>query len=280
MFCAAPLLQQRPPGNGGRAGSYRVILTSRPETPIRYRIQSFPFAHLARCVLHRIDTLVVYRAISIYLIDKLRCISTTFLRVDQWPGAEAVDRLVQLAGHLFIWGDTADRFIYGGRAFADERVQEVLGGSYDDSAPEKRLDGIYLTVLDKSVSGYTREPENRSLLDALYTVVATIAVLAMPLDVRSLSHLTALNLGGVNKALLGLHSILDIPERDHLLNLASPRLISRLPPRYKSVQGRAVRCGREASARNPGSAVPQSHGRASLVRHLPAPSPGSTLVRS
>jgi hypothetical protein len=194
----------------------RVLLTSRPETPIRYGIQSIPSARLSRCVLHEIDLRLVDHDISIYFVDKLRGIGMTFLRDSQWPGSKAVDQLVERAGGLFIWADTAYRFIYGGRAFADERLQEVLAGSYDSSAPEKRLDSIYLTVLDKAVSACTREQENRSLFDALYTVIATMAVLATPLDVRSLSHLAALNLDGVNKALVGLHSIFDIPDSDHL----------------------------------------------------------------
>ncbi len=122
-----------------------VLLTSRPETLIRYGIQSIPSARLARCVLHKIDLRQVNRDIAIFFGDKLRGIGTTFLRDSQWPGAKVVDQLVDRAGGLFIWADTAYRFIYSGGAFADERLQEVLRGSYDGSAPEKRLDGIYLS---------------------------------------------------------------------------------------------------------------------------------------
>jgi hypothetical protein len=199
-------------GAAAKKSWLRVLLTSRPETPIRYGVQSIPSASLTRFELHEIEPPLVDRDISIYLSAKLRHIGMIFMRDPDWPGVEAVDRLVKQAGGLFIWAATAYRFIHGGRALAGSRLQAVFGRASVESAPEKSLDRIYLTVLDKAVSGYSQERETTELFEALYTVLATIAVLAMPLDVGSLSRLTALDMDGVNKALFGLHSILDISE--------------------------------------------------------------------
>ncbi len=195
--------------------SLRVLLTSRPETPIRYGILAIPSACVDRFVLHEIEPPLVDHDIAIYLEDHLRRIGTAFLRSSDWPGAETVDRLVKQAGGLFIWAATAHRFIYSGKAFATNRLQAVLKGASDDSSPQQSLDRIYLTVLDRAVSEDYQESEKSELHAALYAVLATIAVWAAPLDVISLSHLAAITPDAVDKALHGLHSILDIPDNAH-----------------------------------------------------------------
>jgi hypothetical protein len=74
------------------------------------------------------------------------------------------------------------------------------------------LDRIYLTVLGRAVSSSAfRDQEEAELRSAIYTVLATISVLAAPLDAHSLSQILARTSDKVNKALYGLHSILDIP---------------------------------------------------------------------
>ncbi len=70
-------------------------------------------------------------------------------------------------------------------------------------------------VLTKAVSGNHREREKQKLCDALYNLLATLAVLAAPLDRRSLSHLAATSSDSVNRALHKLHSIVDVPDDEH-----------------------------------------------------------------
>ncbi len=125
------------------------------------------------------------------MADNLRIVGKTFKLGSDWPSAETLRQLVQRAGRLFIWAATAYKFISEGRVLASDRLQEVLSGSYNEEAPETRLDGIYLTVLDKALSGNYREREKTELCDALHAVLASIAVLAAPLDRHSLSHLIA-----------------------------------------------------------------------------------------
>ncbi len=73
----------------------RVLLTSRPETRIRYGIQTIPQASLDRLVLHDIDPPLVDKDIAVYLTDNLRRVGDEFLNNSDWPGAEALDGLVK-----------------------------------------------------------------------------------------------------------------------------------------------------------------------------------------
>jgi hypothetical protein len=202
-------------GATGKESWLRVILTSRPETPIRYGIQAMPSAGVARFALHEIEAPLVDRDISIYFRHHLRLIGTTFLRRPDWPGASMIEQLVRQAGGLFIWAATAYRFISSGGVFANDRLQEILGGADADLAPQRSLDRIYLTVLDKAASGEYRVAERAELHTAMYTVIATITVLAAPLDQIALSRIATTTVEATQKALHGLHSILDVPDNVH-----------------------------------------------------------------
>jgi hypothetical protein len=199
-------------GATGKEAWLRILLTSRPETPIRYGIQRIPAASLARLVLHELNPPSVYRDIATYLSDNLRCLGAALMLGPCWPSQETIDRLVNQAGGLFIWAVTAYRYISRGGVFANDRLLEVLGGANDESAPQACLDRIYLTVLCKAVDGNYREREKRELHASLHTVLATIAVLAAPLDRHSLSEISATTTDVVNRALPGLQSIIHIPE--------------------------------------------------------------------
>jgi hypothetical protein len=129
-----------------------------------------------------------------------------------WPGLRTLHVLVKRAGGLFIWAATAYRYISRGKAFANERLQAVLAGVNEASSPTQSLDSIYLTVLDNVASDYHRAEEQSELTSALYDVLKTIAIMAAPVDRRSLAHLAETSCDSANKALVGLHSIIAIPD--------------------------------------------------------------------
>ncbi len=203
-------------GAVGKRSWLRVLLTSRPETPIRYGIKQIPAASLACLILHRLDPAVVDGDIATYLADNLRLAGATSRLGPDWPGAEALQQLVMRAGGLFIWAATAYRFICTeGGLLAKDRLDEVLSGVFDELVPETSLDRIYRMVLTKAVSGSHRERERQELCDALHNLLATLAVLAAPLDRESLSHLAATSSALVDRALHNLHSIVDVPDGEH-----------------------------------------------------------------
>jgi hypothetical protein len=189
-----------------------VLLTSRPETSIRFGIQNIPPASLARLALHRIAPSVIDNDISIYLAESLRRIGTAFLRDPHWPDPETLNKLVKQVGGLFIWAATTYRFIYGSGAFANDRRREILTEASDESTPERSLDRIYLTVLDKAMGRTLRQREKAEMYVTVHALLATIAVLAAPSDDISLLQLADTSFDAMNKAFHGLCSILDIPD--------------------------------------------------------------------
>jgi hypothetical protein len=189
----------------------RIFLTSRPDIPIRYGINKIPDAERWDFVLHNISPSIVDHDISIFLEHNLRTIGLDDALEPGWPGLEAIRRLVETAGGLFIWAATACRFIREG-LFVEERLRMLLERGKGPATPEEHLDGIYLTVLRNSVQpGYT-EQERQWLYGMLRKVLGSLIVLFSPLSVESLSKLLHTTKQQVDRAVKSLHAILDIPK--------------------------------------------------------------------
>jgi hypothetical protein len=202
----------------------RVLLTSRPEVPIRFGFGQVPHAEHKNVVLHDVSPPSIDHDIGLFLEDKLRTIQREHYLRAGWPGADKVMRLVLSASGLFIWAATACRFIQDGRRFADERLETILCSNHNiTAAPEKHLDQIYVTVLKGSVSADYTEEEREKHCDMLRYVLGSIVVLFSPLSAWCLSALLHLKEESVEQTLNDLHTIISIPEdRTQLLRLHHP----------------------------------------------------------
>ena len=191
----------------------RILLTSRPEIPIRYGFYQIPEAEHRDFVLHNILSPIIDHDIFIFLGYNLQIIGQERFADASWPGEEVVERLVQKASGLFIWAATACRFIQEGKRFAKRRLNMILeSNSNTITAPEKHLNDIYITVLKHSMSsGYTNE-EREELYGLLRHILGTIVILLSPLSANSLSRLLHVTEENVNQTLDELHAILDIPK--------------------------------------------------------------------
>lgn len=107
----------------------RVLITSRPEVPIRYGFCQIPDAEHRDFVLHDIEAPIVDHDISIFLDHELTSIGREQTFGAGWPGEQALRRLVLNASGLFIWAATACRFIREGRRYAAKRLSMMLDGS-------------------------------------------------------------------------------------------------------------------------------------------------------
>ncbi|OQN95387.1 hypothetical protein B0A48_18635 [Cryoendolithus antarcticus] len=196
-----------------RTVQLRVLVTSRPELPIRcgFRLitdhQGF--------VLHDTSRSCVEHDIRVYLEHEL----TEFARENGlnvvWPGETALQELVQRASGLFIWAATACCFISdGGEAFGQERLSELVQRGSARLAPEEKLDELYLVVLDKSTNQPSlREHECEEVVRTVREALAAIAALSSPLPAHSLAALLSTIDERKLRAMLGrLHSILDVPK--------------------------------------------------------------------
>ncbi|CAN9169370.1 unnamed protein product [Alternaria alternata] len=193
----------------------RVLLTSRPERPIRNGFRRIPEVKRQDVVLQNIPRSIVDHDIALLLQHDLQLTGRKLHLPADWPGAEIIAQLVQSAGGLFIWAAAACRFIRDGDRLAPERLETILRNDGEvTTAPEKLLNQIYTTVLEKSIrdQGYTIEEEHRLLIQIRY-FLGIILALCSPLSAQSLAQL--LDVGGeveVEVALEELHAILDIPD--------------------------------------------------------------------
>ena len=202
----------------------RVLLTSRPEVPIRHEFGQVADTEHKEVVLHNISPSIVDRDIRRFLECHLRIIAKECYQADDWPGAEVVSRLVQSASGLFIWAATACLFIREG-LFPDERLHILVMGSAsgDAAGPEEQLNKIYVTVLQTSVRPEYSAHERGMYYSMLKLILGSIAVLASPLSVISLGALLRVPEQKTDQMLKDLHAILNIPKnRTQPLRLHHP----------------------------------------------------------
>jgi hypothetical protein len=191
----------------------RVLLTSRPEIPIRHGFRQIPDGEHQDFVLHNMSRSIVDHDINIFFEHNLRAIQQERSLATGWPGEEIVEKLVQTACGLFIWAATACRYIHNGKRHAAKRLDTILKGSSSSSTEsEKHLDDIYTTVLGHSISSeYTAEEKEESY-GMLRLILGSIVLLSSPLSIHSLHKLLHLPKEDVVQTLEDLHSVIDIPQ--------------------------------------------------------------------
>ncbi|KAA6410460.1 MAG: hypothetical protein FRX48_05882 [Lasallia pustulata] len=206
----------------------RVLLTSRPEIPIRHGFYQIPETEHQDFVLHHISPSIIDHDITIFLKYNLGLIGQRKPSLSaSWPGEETVNQLVQIASGLFIWAATACRFIQDVEKgfLIQNRLAAILqiGNSIVGEQPEKYLNEIYTTVLRHSIPAKGSEEEKEKFLSMLRDILGSIVTLLSPLSIHSLSRLLNFQPGEVDDCLEDLHAILDI-SRDHtrLLRLHHP----------------------------------------------------------
>lgn len=191
----------------------RVFLTSRPEVHIQYGLDQVPDAKRQGFVLHQVSPPTINHDIRLFLKHELDRIGRQHYQEPGWLGAEVIENLVRRASGLFIWAATACRFISEG-TFAEDRLDMLADGSDCDSAagPERHLDQLYLTVLQKSVQNSYTAAELAKYHGLMLQILGSIVALSSPLSVQSLSALILIPEQRVNRMLKWLHAILDVPK--------------------------------------------------------------------
>jgi hypothetical protein len=188
----------------------RVLLTSRPEVPIRHGFYQIPDAEHQDVVLHNISRSIVDHDITLFLQHNLQLIAHERCLHAGWPDAETLVQLVQSACGLFIWAATACRFVRDGKRFAARRLETILrNDGKAAAAPEKHLNEIYTTVLENSIQEYADEEKEEQCRGIRY-ILGSIVALFSPLSAQSLDQLLDVA-EGVRPTLEDLHAILDIP---------------------------------------------------------------------
>jgi len=179
----------------------RVLITSRPDTPIRLSFHDISGVIRRDLILHRVARDIVDHDIDIYIRHEMKHVKLN---------EQDVKKLVEKASGLFIWAATACRYIKKGKRVMSTRISLILEGGKSTGNPEKDLDQIYTKILSDSISGEYEPEEYKVLFELFRKIVGTIVLIHSSLTIDALSKLLGEYVQHVEETLSDLHSVLDI----------------------------------------------------------------------
>ncbi|KAF3157631.1 hypothetical protein TWF569_000196 [Orbilia oligospora] len=208
----------------------RVFLTSRPELTIRPSFNRLSSGIHDDLILHEVPK--IERDISTFLRHELKKIvrDKEYCLHQDWPGAERIQSLVDMATPLFIYAATLCRFIASGHP--EKRIQTLLKGSskYEvrgrvkprsedqTSAANQRawkLKKTYLPILNQLIDADATDRKITTTTKSFQKIVGAIVNLASPLSVPNLGRLLLIDELTIDCMLRQLHSVLNVPKNRH-----------------------------------------------------------------
>jgi hypothetical protein len=191
----------------------KIMVTSRPETRIRHGFKHIGESIRHAFVLHDISSQIINRDIKAFLEYRFLGIATACYFPNSWPGAKVIECMVELAGGLFIWAETACKFVEEDPDLAEGRLNSLTNRIGDTlPEPQRQLDRIYTTVLSAFVPHTCSQPEQKRIYDRLRLLLGAITILFSTLPAGALSQMLAVPTQDMLRILSRLHSILDFGE--------------------------------------------------------------------
>ena len=190
-----------------------IVITSRPETPIRLGFKEMDGIIYRDLALHNILKHDIEHDIRIFLTREMDHIREDHEVSGNWPGQHNIEIIARQAEGLFIYAATVCRFI-GGLADAkglEERLDLVLHGNSNGQSSTKTLDEIYTQVLQNSIKKKD-EDSKKKLRENFRYVVGSVVILSDVLSIPALAKLLSISENKVTASLRFLHSLLDIPQ--------------------------------------------------------------------
>jgi len=193
----------------------RVLITSRPETPILLGFRNFPREAYQDFLLHNIPSPTVNQDISIFFRRKLSSVkSETGLSTTStpWPGELIIQRLVEKAAGLFIYAATICQFIQDDNYTPEDQLSAILEEDHDTPSPSptKHLDDMYTKLLQHSVVGKQTVSKDDHLAVRFREIVGSIIIMFKAIATKELAKL--LHLRTIPTTLASLRSVLTVPE--------------------------------------------------------------------
>jgi hypothetical protein len=198
----------------------RIIVTSRPETPIRLGFKKMPEILHRDLLLHEQPREVVDADICLFFYDVFEDIKEIQGLSDNWPSVDVVNPLVHLSAGLFIFAATVCRFMQEYDHSAEDSLKLFLPSDYcndaaacddlDEAKGETTffLDLMYDQILKRSRPSATyKMSQSKSQRE----VLGAIAALNEPLPTNALASLLSLRESDVHQRLNRLHSIIRVP---------------------------------------------------------------------
>ena len=195
-----------------RTVQLRVLVTSRPETPIQLGFQAIPGDVHEDFKLHTISPAVVRHDIAIFLRHELNKIGEGRSLLLDWPGEQKLEILVGRSSGLFIYAATVCRFVQDPKWLPAKRLDIVLRGSDDGQSPTQRLDEMYVQILKSSIIGECSGKEKSILSRHFRDTVGPIVILFDSLSSVALTELLPNPSEVIRITLESLKSIINVPE--------------------------------------------------------------------
>ncbi|KAF8599427.1 WD40 repeat-like protein [Ceratobasidium sp. AG-I] len=129
----------------------KVILTSRPNDEIREILSDENMPQVHERDLAQEDESSVTSDISALIRELLKAIPAKKMGRTHWPDEEVVGELALRAAGLFIWAQTACKFISSGLD-PKSRLKQILADEHSSDAAAQ-LGRLYTTALDESIDG-------------------------------------------------------------------------------------------------------------------------------
>jgi hypothetical protein len=187
--------------------SLQILVTSRPELPIRLSFKQMSDGTYQDLVLHDVPKASIEHDITLFFTHELARIQEQRSLSSDWPSGNQIQALVELAIPLFIFAATVCRYIGTKGSCPEEYLNKVL--QYQKST-FSQLDRTYLPVLDQLL--IEQEEDDKDMwLQAFQELVGSIVVLESPLSVVSLACLLQIPQTQVECRLDSLHSVLSVP---------------------------------------------------------------------
>jgi hypothetical protein len=193
--------------------SLRILVTSRPELPIRLGFKQMSDGTYQDLVLHEVPKRTIEHDIRLFIEHELREIQEQRSLSPNWPKRDQIQALVELAIPLFIFAATACRYIADRRDNPTKRLEIVL--QYQSATYVSQLDRTYLPILSQLFDDeYEADKQRRT--NEFQDIVGSMVVLESPLSISSLAHLFQISKEDIKCRLDSLHSVLSIPNSENL----------------------------------------------------------------
>ncbi|KAG8957886.1 hypothetical protein FRC03_009703 [Tulasnella sp. 419] len=192
----------------------KFFLTSRPEIHIKAALTEPSMKAVSSIsVLHDVEKSIVQGDIRLYLNYHLTKISRMMLPEGaSWPTEQDKDKLVELAGILFIFAAVCVKYIGENHPPSPKaRLHRIIGASEGNSAahPLKHLDALYMQIMMGAKPD--DEDDESEFIQQLRNIIGTIVLLFDPLSISTLERLLQIEEDGVWSALGRFHSVLSVP---------------------------------------------------------------------
>ena len=188
-----------------------VIVTSRPETPIRLGFKNMTEIIHKDLALHDVPRSIVEHDISIFLAHEFAQIRAEHEDLENWPTSKQIEQILLASNGLFIYAATVCRFVRLPNFAPDEQLNLVIQQSDTEGHATAYLDDIYTKILKSGIPQSYGENEIVKYSKQFKTVVGSIVILSDVLSVPLLASLLTLPARVVHITLTSLHSLLNIP---------------------------------------------------------------------